>query len=203
MLLAIVCLGHLQQRPGSDLPQLRAGVLQWVTTPGIPAAEVLEVTSHLVWTHQTAAEPRQLLGPRPSLSVRHAYTLLTRSRRTTRRQAHRRFVVQALRHSAATREQVDAAVSPFIGCFGRLWHVPWENGYKEVFRRLAVYGVRSMLTLFLSPMPLRCCGLRCPWRLRTVAAACFLRVCDCSGSPLSGAARVGERCVSAVGPVAG
>jgi hypothetical protein len=51
MLLAIACLGHLQQRPGSDLTQLRAGVLQWVTSPGIPAAEVLEVTSHLVSHH--------------------------------------------------------------------------------------------------------------------------------------------------------
>jgi hypothetical protein len=120
MLLAIACLGYLQQRPGSDLPQLRAGVLQWVTTPGIPAAAVLEVTSHLVWTHQTTDDPRQSLGPRFSLSVRHAYALLTRSRHTARRQAHCRFVVQALRQSAATREQVDAAVTTFIGCFCRL-----------------------------------------------------------------------------------
>jgi hypothetical protein len=37
MLLAIACLGHLQQRPGSNLPQLRAGVLQWLTSPGLPA----------------------------------------------------------------------------------------------------------------------------------------------------------------------
>jgi hypothetical protein len=103
------------------------------TSPGIPAAEVLEVTSHLVWTHQTTDGPRQLLGPRSSLSVRHAYTLLTRSRCTARRQAHRRFVVLALRHSAATREQVDTTVTTFIGCFGRLWRVPCENGYKEVF----------------------------------------------------------------------
>jgi hypothetical protein len=93
-LLAIACLGHLQQRPGSDLPQLRAGVLQWLTSPGLPAGEVLEVTSHLVWTHQTTDDPRQLLGPtRSPLSVPHAYTLLTRSRRTARRQAHRRCVV--------------------------------------------------------------------------------------------------------------
>jgi hypothetical protein len=35
MLLAIACLRHLQQRPGSDLPQLRAGVLQWLTSPGL------------------------------------------------------------------------------------------------------------------------------------------------------------------------
>jgi hypothetical protein len=57
--------------------------------------------------------------------------------------AKTRFVVQALRHSAATREQVDAAVTSFVGCFGRLWRVPWENGYKEVFWRLAVNGVRA------------------------------------------------------------
>jgi hypothetical protein len=47
MLLAIACLGHIQQRPGSDLPQLRAGLLHWLTSPGIPAVEVFEVTSHL------------------------------------------------------------------------------------------------------------------------------------------------------------
>jgi hypothetical protein len=58
MLLAIACLGHLQQRPGSDLPQLRAGVFQWLTSPGLPAVEVLEVTSNLVWTHQTTDYPR-------------------------------------------------------------------------------------------------------------------------------------------------
>jgi hypothetical protein len=27
----------------------------------------------------------------------------------------------------STWEQVDAAVSTFVGCFGRLWLVPWEN----------------------------------------------------------------------------
>jgi hypothetical protein len=59
MLLAIACLGHLQQRPGSNLPQLRAGVLQWLTSPGLPAEEFLEVTSHLVWTYQTTDDPRQ------------------------------------------------------------------------------------------------------------------------------------------------
>jgi hypothetical protein len=53
MLLAIACLGHLQQRSGSDLPQLRAGVLQWVTSPGIPAAETFEVTSHPVCVSQS------------------------------------------------------------------------------------------------------------------------------------------------------
>jgi hypothetical protein len=30
MLLAIACLGHIQQRTESYLPQLRAGVLQWL-----------------------------------------------------------------------------------------------------------------------------------------------------------------------------
>jgi hypothetical protein len=133
ILLALEGLGHKQQRPGSDLFQLRAGMLHWLTSPGLPAVEVFEVTSHLVWTHQTTNDPRQLLGPRSSLSVRHAYTILTRSRRTARRQAHRQFVVQALRHSAATREQVDAAVTTFVGCFRRLWRVPWESGFKEVF----------------------------------------------------------------------
>jgi hypothetical protein len=48
-----------------------------------------------------------------------------------------------------------------------------------------------MPTLFFSPMPLWCCGLKCPWGLRTVAAACSLGVCDRSGCPLSGASRVG------------
>jgi hypothetical protein len=157
----VACLYHLQQRPGSNLHQLRAGVLQWLTSPGLPAGEVLEVTSDLVWTHQTTDDPRQLLGPRSSLSVRHAYTLLTRSRRTACRQAHRRFVSQALRHSAATREQVDAAVTTFVGCFGRLWRVPWENGYKEVFWRLAVNGVRAAgacQRCFSAPCPCRVVG---------------------------------------------
>jgi hypothetical protein len=154
--LAIAYLGHIQQRSGSDLPQLWAALLHWFTSPGLPAGEVLEVTSHLVWTHQTTDDPRQLLGPRSSLSVRHAYTLLTRSRRSARRQAHRRFVVQALRHSAAAREQVDAAVSTFVSCFGRLWRVPWENGYKEVFWRLAVINVRAAgacQSYFSTPCP--------------------------------------------------
>jgi hypothetical protein len=91
--------------------------------------------------NRTQATHRQLLGPRSSLSVRHAYTLLTRSRRTARRQAHRRFVVQALRHSAATREQVDAAVT------------------KEVFWRLAVNGMRAAgacQSFFSAPCP---CGV--------------------------------------------
>jgi hypothetical protein len=136
-LLAIVCLGHIQQRPGSDLPLLRAGMLHWLALPGLPAVEIFEVTSRLVWTHQTTDDPCQLLSPRSSLCSPRS-THLTQSRH-----AHRRFVVQALRHSAATRELVDAAVATNIGCFGRLWRVPWENGYKEVFWRLTAYGVRA------------------------------------------------------------
>jgi hypothetical protein len=50
-LLAIACLGHIQQRPWSDLPQLQAGVLHWFASPGLPAVKVFVVTSHLVWTH--------------------------------------------------------------------------------------------------------------------------------------------------------
>jgi hypothetical protein len=38
---------------------------------------------------------------------------------------------------------VDTADTTFIGCFGRLWRVPWENRYKELFWRLAVDGVRA------------------------------------------------------------
>jgi hypothetical protein len=38
---------------------------------------------------------------------------------------------------------MNAAVTTFVGCFGRLWHVPWKNGHKEVFWPLAVNGVRA------------------------------------------------------------
>jgi hypothetical protein len=69
MLLAIACLGHIQQRPGSDLPQLRAGGLHWLTSPGLPAEEVFDVISHLIWTHQTTDDLRHLLGPRSPLSA--------------------------------------------------------------------------------------------------------------------------------------
>jgi hypothetical protein len=41
MLLAIAGQGHVQQRPRSESPQLRAGVVQWLTSPGISAMEVL------------------------------------------------------------------------------------------------------------------------------------------------------------------
>jgi hypothetical protein len=196
MLLAIACLGHRQQRPGSDMPQLLAGVLQWVTSPGILAVEVLEVKSHLVWTHQTTDDPGQLLGPRSPLSVRHAYTLLTQSRRMARRQVHRRFVVQALptqcSHSGAGGR----------GCqhFRRLlWSVvagpmgEWLQGGLLTLGCQWREGGWCIPTLFLSPMHLWCCGLRCSWGLRTVAAACLLGVCDHSGCPHSGAARFGGR----------
>jgi hypothetical protein len=66
--LAIAYLGHIQQRPGLDLPQLRSALLHWLTSPGLPAVEVFEVTSHLVWTHQTTNGPRQLLGATPTRS---------------------------------------------------------------------------------------------------------------------------------------
>jgi hypothetical protein len=52
------------------------------------------------------------------------------TRQAVRHQVPRQFVVQALRHSAATRDQVDTADATFIGCFIRLWRVPWKNGYK-------------------------------------------------------------------------
>jgi hypothetical protein len=54
---------------------------------------------------------------------------------------------------------VDAAVTTFIGCFGQLWRVPWENGYKEVFWRLAINGVRAAgacQRYFSAPCP---CGV--------------------------------------------
>jgi hypothetical protein len=60
---------------------------------------------------------------------------------------------------AATLEQVDTAVTTFVCCFGRLWHVTWENGYKEVFWRLAVNGVRAAgacQRYFSAPCP---CGV--------------------------------------------
>jgi hypothetical protein len=61
-------------------------------------------------------------------------------------------------------ESVDAAVTTFVGCCGRLlWpvalRVPWENGYKEVFWRLAINGVRAASAYqryFSAPCP---CGV--------------------------------------------
>jgi hypothetical protein len=53
------------------------------------AEEVFEVTSNLALTRQAYIDPRQLLGPRSPLFVRHAYNLFTRSRRSARHQARR------------------------------------------------------------------------------------------------------------------
>jgi hypothetical protein len=158
-----------------------------------------------LWTHQTTAGPRQLLGPRSSLSVRHAYTLLSRSRLTAHRQAHRRFVVRALRHSAATREQVDAAVTTFIGCFGRLWRVPRENGYKEVFLRLAVNGVRAAGACqhFFSPHALVVFWAQVPMEIANGCGSMLSGSVRSLSCPHSGAARVGGSSASSVAPVAG
>jgi hypothetical protein len=62
------------------------------------------------------------MGPRPPFSVRRTYTILTRipTDGAVRLQAHRQIVVQALRHSAATWDQVSAAVIAFFGCVGRV-----------------------------------------------------------------------------------
>jgi hypothetical protein len=78
-----------------------------------------------------------------AVSTRNELESVRANKMKAHHQAHRRFVVQAVRHSAATREQVDVAVTSFVGCFGRLWRVPWENRYKEVFWSLAVNGVRA------------------------------------------------------------
>jgi hypothetical protein len=48
MLLAIACLGHIQQRPGSDLTQLRVGVLHWLTLSGRKRVEG-QVKLHLAF----------------------------------------------------------------------------------------------------------------------------------------------------------
>jgi hypothetical protein len=205
MLLAIACLGHLQQRPGSDLPQLRAGVLQWFTSPGLPAVEVLEVTSHLVWTHQTTDDPRQLQGPRSSLCsprLHSPHSIPTydtppgpspvccpsTTTQCSRPGAGRRSCHHLYRWlwpvvARPMGEWVQGGL-PALGCQWR------EGGW-------------CTSTPFLRPMPLGCCGLRCPLGLRTAAAACFLGVCDRSGCPHSGAARVGGSFASVVAPVAG
>jgi hypothetical protein len=81
LLLAIACLGNVQQRPGLDLPQLREGVVQWLTSPGLPAEEVFEVISHLVWTHQTTS--CWVLDP-PFLFVAPTLTLLDLGRHVVR-----------------------------------------------------------------------------------------------------------------------
>jgi hypothetical protein len=167
MLFAISCLGHIQQRPGSDLPQLRAGELMWLTSPGLPV-EVFEVTSHLVWTHQTTNDPRQMLGPRSPLSVRPYYTLLNRPRRMALRQAHHRFIVHALRHSAG-RHHLCWLLWPVAASPVGEWAQESLLGFGCQLR----VGSWCMPTLSLSSMSMWCCGLRCPWRLQMLEA-CFL-----------------------------
>jgi hypothetical protein len=204
MLLAIACLGHIQLRPGSDLPQLRAGVLHWLTSPGLPAVEVFELTSHLVWTHQTTddlvccrvlnlpslfATPtlssfdydgRHAVRPIAGLLSKHYDTVQPRGSRSTRLSPASSV---ALAGCGASRGRLGTRKS------SGAW-LPMALG-------------RLVPMLFLSPMPLWCCGLRRPWGWRTAAAACFLGVCDCSGCPHSGAARVGGSSATAVAPVAG
>jgi hypothetical protein len=48
-----------------------------------------------------------------------------------------------------------------------------------------------MPTLFLSSLPLWCCGLRCSWGPQAVASACLRGVCGRSGRPQPCAARLG------------
>jgi hypothetical protein len=50
MLFANACLGHMQQRPGSDMPQLGAGKLHWLTSTGLSSVEVFEVIAQAVRT---------------------------------------------------------------------------------------------------------------------------------------------------------
>jgi hypothetical protein len=99
MLVAIACLCRVQERPGLDSPRgggCYSGLTHLAFLPWKSSR------SHLVWTLQITDAPCQLLGPRFPLSFRPVYILLTRHRWTTRRQAHRQFADEALRHSAAT-----------------------------------------------------------------------------------------------------
>jgi hypothetical protein len=136
--------------------------VDWLTPHGLPAVEVFEVTSHLVRTYQTTDDPGRLLGPRSSVSVCHASTLLTRYGQTARRQAHRRFVVQALRHSAATRDAAGGR-----GCH-RLRRLLRPVVARPVYPRMGTRGSSGALlsmaasgwcmpTQFLIPMPMWCC----------------------------------------------
>jgi hypothetical protein len=98
---------------------------------------------------------RQILGPPSPLSVRHAYTPLTRSQPSDPLPVCCPNTTKQCSHS----EQVHAAVTTFVGCFSWLWHVPWENGYKEVFWSLVFNGVRAAGTcqrFFSAPCP---CGV--------------------------------------------
>jgi hypothetical protein len=51
MLLSVACLGHVQQRPGSDLPQLREGVVQWLAAAGLSAVEASR--QNCTWSGRT------------------------------------------------------------------------------------------------------------------------------------------------------
>jgi hypothetical protein len=83
----------------------------------------------------------------------------------------------ALRHSAATRDLVDAAVIT-LGCFGRFVAGPigeWAQGSRLDLGCQWREGVWCMPVLLLSPMPLRLCGLGCSWyceRMPTWGLAC-------------------------------
>jgi hypothetical protein len=82
--------------------------------------------------------------------------------------------------------------SPLCTCFSMFLSVPWiwfilltllwapHKSYWLYFASLTSKlgcqwreGGWCIPALFLSPMPLWCCGLRCPWGWRTAAAACF------------------------------
>jgi hypothetical protein len=53
------------------LAQIMVRVVQWFTSPGHPAMEVFEATLHLVVTLKIPDDPRQLLGLRSPISIRH------------------------------------------------------------------------------------------------------------------------------------
>jgi hypothetical protein len=122
--LAIACVGHTQQRTGSDLPQLRAGVLKWLTS-GLPAVEAFEVTLHLVWTHHTMDDStvlRSSIPPLCSSRLHSPHSILTDE---TASESWPDCCVQALRrHRAGSWDQEEAAMTTFVTCFGRLWRVP-------------------------------------------------------------------------------
>jgi hypothetical protein len=95
-----------------------------------------------------------LLDHCSSLAIEHA-RLLARSRWMVRCQAHCQFVVQVLRHSAATRDQVDAAVTTVYS--GRLCRAPSDDAWTDIPRRLGL-GVEAGRLLranatFLPPCP--------------------------------------------------
>jgi hypothetical protein len=115
---------------------LHAGVLHWFTSPGLPAVKIFEVTSHLVWTHQTTDDPRQLLGPGSSLSVRSIPMYGPPSGPSPD-------------CCPSTTTQCSHTGAGRCGCHHLrrlLWPVvalPWEKVYKEVFWRLSVNDMRA------------------------------------------------------------